>query len=298
MKNIVKSILIVCVLILSVLISSCNYTQTAIIPPHRLQWWLEDINWDSNRTNYTGNGIRIAVIDSGVDFNHPDLKHCIEKEIKVSSLSNRSSNNDVLHGTAVAGIIAGYPSSEKGVLGVAPNSHIISIDVTDDEDGKVSINSLIEGINLAKNENVDIISISVGIQNDYQSLHDAIKDAYNENIIIVASAGNFTDDKVLYPSSYEEVICVGSKSKEGNVLFPKNYDENNIVYLPGENIVTALPNGEYGATFGTSVSVPILTGTIALMLEANPKLNSKDIYCYFSEYGLNDFDVLKCIKMK
>lgn len=290
------------VILLIFSLASCSLASQMIktydVPTHRLQWWLADINWDDNRLNYSGNDVTIAIIDSGVDVNHPDLKHCIKKHIKVSNVSENNSDNDFLHGTAVSGVIAGYPSNEKGVLGIAPNCHIISIDVTDDEYGKVEVSSLVEGINIAISEKVDIISISIGILNDYDSLHKAIETAYNENIIIVAAAGNYTDTEVLYPATYEEVICAGSKSKDGSILFPKNYSGNNIVYLPGENIVTTLPGAKYGATFGTSVSAPILSGTIALMLEANPTVTQQEIYEYFSEYGTIDFNVHNCINMK
>lgn len=298
MKFARKIIPIILFIIISLLISSCSCNDLSNTPVHRLQWWLEDINWDDNRLNYSGNDVKIAIIDSGIDVNHPDLKHCIEKELKVSNCSQTNTNENVLHGTAVAGIIASYPSNDKGILGIAPDSRIVSIDVTDDENGKVDVNSLIEGIKLAIDEKVDIISISVGLLDENDSLHKAIETAYNENIIIVAAAGNYTDTEVLYPATYEEVICAGSKSKDGSILFPKNYSGNNIVYLPGENIVTTLPGAKYGATFGTSVSAPILSGTIALMLEANPTISQQEIYEYFSEYGAIDFNVHNCINMK
>lgn len=298
MKHSKKIIPIILFIIVTLLISSCSSNNLSHTPAHRLQWWLENINWDNNRLNYTGKGIRIAILDSGVDVTHPDLKYCIEKELKVSNCSQTNTNKNVLHGTAVAGIIAGYPSSDKGVLGIAPDSKIVSIDVTDDEKGKVDVYSLVEGINIAINEKVDIISISVGILCENDSLHEAIENAYNENIIIVASAGNYTDTEILYPARYEEVICVGSKSNDGSIIFPKNYSGNDIVYVPGRNIVTTFPNAKYGATFGTSVSAPILSGTIALMLEANPKIHQQEIYEYFSEYGTIDFNVHNCINMK
>lgn len=278
--------------------SACSNLQSiSMEPEHRLQWWLESINWDSNRDDLAGKGIKIAILDSGVDSKHADLVHCIKKTLKVSELQKQENSeiyDDVSHGTAVAGIIAGYPSTPKGILGIAPESEIISIDVTDDADGKIESSAVVEGIYMAIREKVNIISISVGLQNESTSLHNAIKSAYDNNIIIIASAGNYTNTKLLYPAAYDEVLCVGAKNKDGDILFPKNYSGKKILYLPGENIVTTLPNQEYGAIFGTSAAAPILTGTIAIMLQANSTLKSSEIYDYFSKYE-NNLDVQKCI---
>lgn len=88
------------------------------------------------------------------------------------------------------------------------------------------------------------------MQNENNSLHKVIKEAYENGIIIVASAGNYTDTTLLYPASCNEVLCVGAKSKDGIILFSKNYSSNDILYLPCENIVTTLPDNEYWSIFG------------------------------------------------
>lgn len=275
---------------------SCNSSKTIIVPNHRLQWWLEEIEWDENRTDISGKNIRIAVIDSGVDIKHSDIKDSIEKNIKVSRL-DKSFVDDNSHGTGVIAVICGSCKNENGVLGVSPDSKIISIDVTDASDGTVEEKNLIEGITVAINEKVNLINISMGIKNDSKELHDAIKKAFSAGIIIIASAGNYMESDVLYPAAYPEVICVGSKNKKNEMMSPRSVAEKTIIYLPGEHISSATTNNGYKSFSGTSISTPILTGIISLMLENNPDITQKDIYDYFSKTSLN-IKVKDCINLK
>lgn len=115
---------------------------------HRLQWWLNDIGWDNERSDITGKGVRIALIDSGVDLSHPDIKESVEKNLRVSCLtSNRTDTNS--HGTAAAAVISGRNRNTNGILGIAVDATIISIDVTDEANGIVEESALIEGISKA-----------------------------------------------------------------------------------------------------------------------------------------------------
>lgn len=298
MKYIRKLVsLFLCLLSIVTFIScSKNDSNSAIVQPHRLEWWLEDIGWEDNRTDLTGKNVKIAVIDSGVDIEHNDIKDSIEKNIKVSQLDETSMDNNS-HGTAVAAVITGKSINDNGVLGIATDSKIVSIDVTDDPEGIVDENDLIEGITIAIDERVDIINISMGIENDSSRLHGIIKEAFNAGIIIVAAAGNFMESKLLYPAAYNEVICVGSKSKKGEIISPKKITDKSIIYLPGEYISSAAKGNTYNSFSGTSISTPILTGIISLMLENDPNASSKDIYDYFSKTSKN-IKVKNCINFK
>lgn len=282
--------------LLTFVFCSCNSSKIVTTPNHRLQWWLEEIGWDDNRTDISGKNIRIAVIDSGVDMKHRDIKDSIEKNIKVSQLDS-SFIDDNSHGTGVIAVICGSCKNENGILGIAPDSKIISIDVTDSSDGTVEEENLIEGITAAINENVQIINISMGIKNNSKELYNVIKKAYTAGIIIIAAAGNYMESDILYPAAYPEVICVGSKNKSDEIMSPKSVSEKNIIYLPGEYISSATTNNGYKSFSGTSISTPILTGIISLMLENNPDITQKDIYDYFSETSLN-INVKDCINLK
>lgn len=271
---------------------------------HRLQWWLSAINWDDNRTRETGEGIRVAILDSGVDISHPDIKNKIEREYRVPKLSlpknrkNKKRTDNILHGTAVAGIIAGYPASAKGVYGVAPEATIISVDITDQKNGTVETGNLVAGIQYAIEQQVDIINISAGVKQPSEELYQVVRCAYERGIVVVASAGNYMKDDLLYPAKYNEVIAAGAVSREKNILSPKGNIQKKVIYLPGENIATIGKDHGYVGMNGTSAAAPILTGIITLMKEKHSKLTNKEIIKYFNSYSHTEIDVRKCIELK
>ncbi|MBQ2775252.1 MAG: S8 family serine peptidase [Clostridia bacterium] len=282
----VFSLMCVCVVLL-MCVTSCA-TKTVQTPEHRLQWWLADIKWDGERLSYTGKNVDIAILDTGIDATHPDLAGRVVSETKVSGLGIKEDETKE-HGTGIAGVIVATPHDEKGALGVAPDANIISIDVTDDSSGKVVIKNLIDGIDLAVSKEVDIINISVGVKEGTEELHEAIKKAYDNGIIIIASAGNYMEDEILYPAAYDEVIAVGSLSKKHEYISPTGTKAaQKVVYLPGENIVSTSSFGEYKGFSGTSFSSGILTGMVAVSLEANQdsERTQKKVYSKMEElYG-------------
>lgn len=266
-------------------------------PKHRLQWWLSAIEWDGERTKETGKGIRIAVLDSGIDASHPDLAGRIEGEYKVSGLEKEAQSSK-LHGTAVAGILAGSPSHEKGILGVAVKASILSIDVTDNENGKLETEHLIEGIRYAISQSVDIINISAGVKNHSEELYKAVKEAYEAGIVMVAASGNYMNGDLLYPAKYEEVLAAGAVSRGNAVISPTGIIEKKIIYLPGEDIVTTSADGGYAGISGTSASTPILSGVIALMMEKDRTLTNDKIITYFNQCKKTTIKVRDCIELK
>lgn len=290
-KKILIDIIIIGLLVNTVGCNKQNSDENEMIKSeHRRQSWLKSINWDSNRLNYSGENIRVAVIDSGVDLIIPELKGKIESEIEIVKENQES---DIKHGTAVSSIIAAESHSMKQVEGIACNSKLISIDVTNRSDGVVKVDNLIDGINKAIECKVDIINISVGCLSDSKELEGVIKKAWSNDIMIVASAGNYTNDNILYPSKYEDVLAVGAVDKKGNILYPKGKTEKKVLFFPGEKIVSALGNGEYAGCEGTSFSTAICTGLVALLLEK--KNDKRAVKTYLEKLDLSngvDFKVL------
>jgi len=273
--------------------SACSNNNAKI--PHRLQWWLQAINWEvQSRTNgLTGKGIVIAVIDTAIDSSHPDLQGKIIKQHIIGNIPEEDLG--VEHGTAVAGVICAYPHDKEGVLGVAPGAEILSIVISGNTEAQ--LDPLIAGIEYAVTQKVDIINISAGIISDDTRLQSAVNDAYNAGIVVVAAAGNDLYGTKLYPAKYQNVISVDSVDPSGNKLYG---DEEGSVLLPGGNIVTTYSSKydeqkKYVSYSGTSMSAPILSGIIALVLEQDPSANNKDITNYFKNYQRSSFDVLKVL---
>jgi subtilisin family serine protease len=252
---------------------------------------LKYINWDGERLSYSGKNIKIAIIDSGIDQNIPELNCKIDIETSVVK-SNKES--DVKHGTAVASIISAENHSDNQVNGIAHNARIVSIDVTNQSEGIVEVDDLIKGIEKAIEYKVDIINISIGCLKDDKELKSVIKKAWDNNIIIVSSAGNYMKNNVLYPSKYKETLSVGSLNKKGKIISPQGDVDKKVVYFLGENIVSAIGNNEYAGCEGTSFSTAICTGLVALLLEKKNDKKSVKEYIENLDYS-NGIDFIEII---
>lgn len=272
-------------------ISACSDNDTN--RTHRLQWWLEAINWESqNRIiDVSGKGVLVAVLDTAIDETHPDLEGKIMEQYIVDGISGEQRFE---HGTAIAGIICASPHNNDGVLGVAVDAKILSVVISNSTEAQVE--SLIKGIKYAITKNVDIINISAGVIENDSRLQAAIDEAYNAGIVIVAASGSLYGTK-LYPAKYENVICVDSVDPNGEKVFSEN---DGAVFLPGGNIVTTYSSTyepkKYISYTGTSMSAAILTGVISLILEQNPNLTNEDITDYFRNYQDPEFDTVKVLE--
>ncbi|GHH97556.1 S8 family serine peptidase [Neobacillus kokaensis] len=244
----------------------------------------------------------IAVIDTGVDFNHPDLKDNIWKnpgEIANDGIDNDKNGyiDDVIgwnffdnnktpyysagedyHGTHVAGTIAGRANT-IGVIGVAPNVKIMPLKFIGPEGGSTS--DAIKAINYAKAKGVKISNNSWGGGGYSQALYDAIK---NSNSLFVAAAGNDgenIDTTPTYPASFNlnNILSVAAISNTGSLASFSNYGVTSVdVAAPGVSILSTFPESyAYGYLDGTSMATPHVTGTAALVTAANPALTSLQI---------------------
>lgn len=252
-----------------------------------------------------GKGIVIAVLDSGCDIEHSDLKGQIIDGKNFTDIGNVDDYlDDHGHGTHVAGIIAAKRNG-KGVVGVAPEAKLLILKVLmkNPQNPAEAIGDtdwIANAIDYAitwrgpNQERVRVISMSiVGRKGDF-SFHEAIKKAVDNDILVVACAGNYGDrdeggdcstehDEYSYPGFYQEVISVGAIALDKT--FPCFTVTNSQVDLvaPGKDINSTLPNNNYGMATGTSMAVPHVSGAIALLINKCEKdfgrsLNANEIY--------------------
>ncbi|MFJ7682304.1 S8 family peptidase [Peribacillus butanolivorans] len=236
-----------------------------------------------------GKDIVVAVLDTGCQIDHIDLKDRIIDGRNFTTDHNGDPDNysDINgHGTHVAGTIAATENNQ-GVLGVAPQAKLLIVKVLAGKNGSGSYESIINGINYAVNwrgpngEKARIISMSLGGPQDVPQLHEAVKNAVNNEILVVCAAGNGGDnkdttDELSYPGSYQEVVEVGAVDLNKK---PSSFSESNKnvdLVAPGEGIFSTYINGQYATLRGTSMATPHVSGGVALIVKQCENKNEFD----------------------
>lgn len=231
--------------------------------------------WD--RTNQ-GKGQVVAIIDTGCQTDHPDLKGRIIEGRNFTSdyngdEANFSDNNG--HGTHVAGTIAAVEDG-NGVVGVAPQSNLLILKALTGS-GSGNMEWIINAIDYATNwegpndEKVRVMSMSLGGPTDVPELHEAIQEAVKQDISVVCAAGNAGDGREDtpeqgYPGAYNEVIQVGAIDFDRNLAeFSNTNDEVDLV-APGVKVLSTYTDGKYAKLSGTSMAAPHISGALALLI--------------------------------
>jgi thermitase len=223
--------------------------------------------------------ITIAVLDTGVDMNHPDIKNKIASGGKDFINNDNDATDDHWHGTHVAGIAAAETNNSQGIAGVAWNCKILPVKVADKE-GMGSYSTLIEGLVWAADQNVQVINLSMGGEEAADSLRAAMKYAYDKNVVIVVSAGN-EGDYVFYPAAYDDYcLAVAATNDNDAVTIWSNAGPQVDVAAPGDNIISLIPTWyfepntpPYAFASGTSMAAPYVAGFAALIRSFKPWLS-------------------------
>jgi len=215
-----------------------------------------------------GEGIRIAILDTGIDLQHPDLRDSIIEAVDFTR-SPAGPSDLSGHGTHVAGIVAAR-ENRFGVIGVAPKSGLLIAKVLSDN-GIGSANSIVSAINWAIRERADIISMSLGSLVSLNSVHRAIKRAIKKKKFVVCAAGNSGPNlgTVNYPAAYLETISVGSIDREQKISNFSSRGKQVDIVAPGDRILSTYPPSGYAELSGTSMATPFVSGVIALALAKN-----------------------------
>lgn len=228
--------------------------------------------------------IIVAIIDDGIDRNHEDLKGKIYKGY--DTVRERKNILPVgQHGTHVAGIIASSANNSIGGAGIAPNIKIMPINVFNGE--YADTKDIIEAIHYAVKNGANIINMSLGDTSYSKALNNAVQEAYQEGLVIIAAAGNEGDlknsNKRVYPAAFSHVISVGATTSKDKRAAFSNYDSSVDITAPGDYILSTFPKNQYAYMSGTSMAAPIVTGVAALIWSNEPKLSKVAV-----EYRLYD----------
>lgn len=237
----------------------------------------EELPWGINRVDadvvhekgVTGEGAHIAILDTGIDADHPDLAPNLGEGYAVERCNRgcrEDWDDDHSHGTHCAGIAAAV-DNRRGVVGVAPDATLHSVKVLSGE-GSGSASGVAEGIMWAADQGHDVISMSLGATQGSSIIRDALRYAQDRGCVIVAAAGNDGPciDCVHYPGAYPEAIAVGSINRFDDLSeFSSTGDEVEIV-APGTSILSTIVDGEYRSYSGTSMATPHVAGAAALLM--------------------------------
>lgn len=233
-------------------------------------WGVKQLRVPDTWTVTRGQGIKVMVIDTGYT-DHPDLQGAIEISECKSFLRYEPSITDLNgHSTHVCGII-GARDNQAGMVGVAPESNIITVKVLG-EDGSGDFEAIRKALRYAKDVKPDVINMSLGSTAYDNEMHKIIKELHDMNIPIVAAAGNDgMGNAVNYPGKYPEVICVTAFDKNGNPARFNSTGPETDFSAPGVDIYSTWLNKEYANLSGTSMATPFMAGVVALLLAKHRK---------------------------
>jgi type VII secretion-associated serine protease mycosin len=258
------------------------------------EWALQALHADTAWQTTRGAGVTVAVVDTGVDGTHPDLRgQVLPGKDLVGFGAHRGDSSWARHGTSMAGIIAGRghgPGGQDGVTGIAPAAKILPVRVIlDDGDPQrkrarsTRGSALPEGIRWATDHGADVINLSLG--DDSKSSHPepaedaAIQYALRKGVVVVASAGNGgkQGDRASYPAAYPGVISVTAVDRYGRRGDFSTRRWYASVAAPGVDVVIADPDRRYYEGWGTSAAAAYVSGSVALIRSAYPRLSPAQI---------------------
>ena len=252
----------------------CTYPASSI--PGR-PWALQRVLLDQLWQYGQGQGVRVAVIDTGVDNHNPQLRTAVDTRDGIDLIDPKGdgTNDTVGHGSEVAGIIAARPASGTGFVGIAPASTIIPVR-QNDEQGHGTSAGLADAIHKSVTAGAKVINISqdtAGTPGADTNLAQAVQYALNNDVVVVASAGNNGQGGQLhttYPAAYPGVLAVGASDRDDERADFSQSGPFVGVAAPGVDMVSTVPLGGQCVDNGTSFSAPYVAAVAALIRAKHP----------------------------
>lgn len=254
-------------------------TATITQPVQSLPWGINRIDAPKSWAASHGTGVKVAVIDTGIDKTHPDLVDNIAGGVNFVK-SGRGAraivdpnmwNDDHGHGTHVSGTVAATDNT-IGVIGVAPQARLYGVKVLNSA-GSGYTSDIISGIEWSMINNIQVINMSLGLSSHVQALQDAVNAADAAGVVVVAAAGNSGDgnavtNNVGYPAKYSSAIAIAATDSSDRIATFSSDGAEVEIAAPGVNIYSTTRGGGYGNMSGTSMAAPHVAGVVANMLAA------------------------------
>lgn len=242
-------------------------------PKYSKQWYLKKLNmpkaWDVSKG---ASHVTVAVVDGGVQINHPELTGKIVKPYNAVTGGTTYPVDD--HGTHVAGIIAAT-INKTGISGIAPNVKIMPVNVFDGEFADSF--DIADGITYAADSGADIINLSLGSYYYNSVMESAVRYAASKGVIIVAAAGNDDSSYETYPAAFDHVLGISATEKNDRITWFSNFGSYIDFSAPGQDIYSTVSRSSYASYDGTSMASPVVAGVTALILSKNPFLSPSQV---------------------
>lgn len=222
--------------------------------------------------------VKVAVLDTGIDYTHPDLKNRVLLNKGYNFIDN---SYDVMddngHGTHVSGIIAAEANNKMGISGIVGklDAKIIPVKVLD-ENGEGKENDVAQGIVYAVDNGADVINLSFGIKSKSNLIAEAINYAKSKGVFVVAASGNDNENSDNYSPAGDGAFTVAAMNYNYRKASFSDYGNSIKVAAPGVKILSTVPGG-YEAWDGTSMAAPVVSGIAAMVKAENPQLSSSQI---------------------
>jgi hypothetical protein len=246
-----------------------------------LQYGARAVRADLAHIWATGRGVRVAVIDTGVETDHPDLKGRIAGTANFVEGGEKTFTSD-RHGTAVAGVIGAKSGNEIGIFGIAPEADLIAVKACwhrqpGSPEALCSSWTLAKAIDFAIIERVQVINLSLAGPPDPLLTRLIVKAVEERSITVVAAVMEQSGQTASFPASLSAVIAIFASDSENSVRVPLGKGSDPLLAAPGVEVLTTVPQRSYDFLSGTSLATAHVSGIVALLLERNSQLSPRDV---------------------